>query len=105
VIGETEKVVRATRDEQHAASDWRRTGSTSGVGWCWWISFLLMVFLFFCSAVTDPGGSSVVDESQTSLSYFFMLAGGVFGTASAVCGAVYVRQMSHRIWMPRGLAE
>jgi hypothetical protein len=105
VIGETERIVRAIRDSQQVTPDWRRTGATAGVGWCWWVSYVLMVIFLFCSAAATPGDTFFVDESQTRVSYVFTLVGSVFGTASAVCGAVYVRQMSHRIWMPRGLAE
>jgi hypothetical protein len=103
VLNETERIAGAHRSGGVVSDDWRRQ-STSFVGWIWWISWVAGSICMGLAGVGDESELTARTVSQIRDTYAWAAMCGLTLAISAVCAALFVRQVSARL-TPESLAH
>lgn len=97
VLDETEKIARAPRSGGIVVSNWKQCGKPSGIGWIWWISFVIMSIALYAAELVYPSNTIALFEGRINSSYMLLGFGSLIGTLSAVFGVLYIRLIGNHL--------
>lgn len=97
VLDETEKIARAPRSGGIVVSNWKQCAKPSGIGWIWWISFVIMSIALYAAVLVYPSNTIALSEGRINSSYMLLGFASLIGTLSAVFGVLYVRLIGNHL--------